>query len=62
MAADVRARARLIEVQLRGWRVEIAECSAGDVEAGEPDAAAFERGEQRLLPLRVFVENDEIEC
>jgi hypothetical protein len=32
----------------------------GDVERLERDAALAQRGEQRLLPFRVFVQDDEI--
>ena len=60
MTAYVGARARLVEVELRGRRIEIAERRAGDVEPAECNAAAFESGKQRLLPLRMLVQNDEI--
>ena len=60
MTAYVGARARLVEVELRGRRVEIAESRTGDIETAECDAAAFERVKQRRLPFRVLVQNDEI--
>src|SRR4029434_10928805 len=53
--ADVRARARLVEVHLRRRRLEVAECGLLQVEGGVRQASSFERGKERLLPLRVLV-------
>ena len=57
---EISAGARLVEVE-RGTRdLDVAERRAGQVERLERHAAAPERGKERLLPLGMLVENDEI--
>ena len=60
VAAQIRARAGLIEVERRAERLDVAERRSRDVERHERDAAPLERREQRLLPFRMFVNDDEI--
>ena len=60
VAAQVGARTGLIEVQPRPRRRVVAEGGACEVEGRERHAPTFERREQRLLPLGMFVQNDEI--
>ena len=60
VAADVRGGAGLVEIERRfrgGVRIER---GAFQIEFGVVDTAAFKRGEERLLPLGMFVEDDEI--
>ena len=57
VAAHVRARACLVEVQRRRRRLHVAERGLLQVERLEPDAAPLERREERLLPLGVFEQN-----
>jgi hypothetical protein len=60
VAADVRAWARLIEVQGGQRRRDVAEGRRREVERRERDAATLQRGEQRLLPFGVLVEHDQV--
>ncbi len=60
MATDVRAGARLVEIEARPRRVGVAECRPLQIERLERNPMPLQRGKQRNLPLRVFMENDEI--
>src|SRR6185295_14728804 len=60
VAADVGARACLIEIQTRGWTLDVAERRPLQVERRIANPAPLERLEQRLLPLRMLVNDDEI--
>jgi len=60
IAAQIGARARLVEVQRRRGHLDVAEGGARDVKWLERNAPARQRREQRLLPFRVFVQDDEI--
>src|SRR5687767_5718721 len=59
--ADVRARARLVEVHIRCRNIDVAECRPLQIERLERDTPALERGKEWLLPLRMLKEHDKIE-
>src|SRR6185369_8312895 len=60
VAAHVSAGARLVEIERRLRQTVRVERCFLQVELPEPHAAVLEGGKQRLLPLRVLVEHDEI--
>src|SRR5262245_21536521 len=59
VAADVRARARLVEVERRTRSRGVAERGSREVERLIGHASALQRGEERLLPLWMFVQDDQ---
>ena len=60
VAAHIRARAGLVEIEPRLWHLVIGEGCRRDVERLERDAPTLQRREQRLLPLGVFMNDDEV--
>jgi hypothetical protein len=60
IAAHVGARARLVEVEASSGLVEIAEVRALEIEDVEGDASLAQLGEERLLPLGVLVDDDQV--
>jgi hypothetical protein len=60
VAPNIRARTGLIEVERRKRRLPIAESRVGDVERHKRDVTALEGRKQRLLPLRMLMEHDQI--
>ena len=59
-AAHICARARLVEVEPRARQFHVGEGRPRDVERHEGDAAPIERREEWLLPLGVFVQDDQV--
>ena len=60
MAAHVRARTGLVEIQGRRRCLDVAERGVLEIERRIANAAPLERIEERLLPLRVLVDHDEV--
>src|SRR4029079_19125149 len=61
VAADIRARAGLIEIESGTRWIGIAERRLLQVERRVGDASPLECREQGLLPLRVFMQDDQID-
>ena len=62
VAAQISARARLVEVERCAQGLDVAEGRLGQVERLERHAAPRERRKERLLPLGMLVKDDEIWC